>query len=140
MVAANYALRTDAATALAWARALPGEEANLAAAAVGGAAAADLGVLLATGQDGYPYVQNSVADYRVTQAGPLHSMDRIIGISQKDGSFVNVQHMDLLQVAGLLHGPAGALVPLQTAPYLGGGKYGVVTIVQVTSPPTGKGP
>ena len=120
--------------AVAWARSLPGEEAALALSKVAPLATLGMGMVLGTDKDGYTVISSIALDPASTEAKLLHPFDRILSVSQGDGSFVDVQQMDLLQVAGLITGAPGSAVQLQTSPMQPDGAHGTPTVVPLVRP------
>ncbi len=129
-VATNYANKnTDAA--LAWAQTLPPADAAVAGGAISSVTPVGVGVMLSQDNEGYPLVASVVPNFGAAQSGMIHEGDRIVGVSQGNGQFVDVQQLDIGQVTNLVRGSAGSLVQLQIAPALPGGSYGAPTVVPV---------
>ena len=137
-VAISYAgQNTDAA--LAWAQTLPPADQAIAAAGIADVTPVGIGAVLHLDAEGYPVVDTVLPNAAASQSGLVHPGDRIVGISQGDGAFVDVQQLDLGQVVNLVRGTPGSVVLLQVAPALPGGGFSAPTVVSVVRQPVKHG-
>jgi len=106
----------DTDAALQWANQLPDEaERDAALQAIRSAAPVGIGAELAK-QDGYPIVNGVLPGTPAELGGQLHAGDRIVGLAQGDGAFVDTGPLTLQQVVQLIRGAPGTILQLQILP------------------------
>ena len=71
-----------------------------------------IGAELAT-QQGYPVINNLIDGGSAALSGQLNKGDRIVGLAQGDGAFVDTREMSLQQVVQMIRGAPGTALQLQ---------------------------
>ena len=112
-IAANWAAQ-DTVAAMQWANNLPQDNDRASAQrGIRSTAPVGIGARLSRGEDGLPVLQELVPGSPASASGQLRSGDRLLAVSDANGSWVNSRSMSIGDVAGLIQGNPETSVSIQ---------------------------
>jgi hypothetical protein len=112
-IAANWAAK-DTVAAMQWANNLPeGNDRESAQRGIRSTAPVGIGARLSRGEDGLPVLQGLVPGSPASASGQLRSGDRLLAVSDANGTWVNSRDRSIGDVVGLIQGAAQTPVSIQ---------------------------
>ncbi len=112
-IAANWAAK-DTVAAMQWANNLPeGNDRDSAQRGIRSTAPVGIGARLSRGEDGLPVLQELVPGSPASASGQLRSGDRLLAVSDANGTWVNSRDRSIGDVVGLIQGEAQTPVSIQ---------------------------
>ena len=112
-IAANWAAK-DTLAAMQWANNLPeGNDRDAAQRGIRSTAPVGIGARLSRGEDGLPVLQELVRGSPASASGQLRPGDRLLAVSDANGTWVNSRDRSIGDVVGLIQGDAQTPVSIQ---------------------------
>ena len=112
-IAANWAAK-DTLAAMQWANSLPeGNDRDSAQRGIRSTAPVGIGARLSRGEDGLPVLQELVRGSPASASGQLRPGDRLLAVSDANGTWVNSRDRSIGDVVGLIQGDAQTPVSIQ---------------------------